>query len=81
MENTVQDNLTKRKPASLTIKNPRESGNSQGAIEEGNIMGNKHNVNWQSTKPQSDMSIGCMLHFRRDISYNTGIIPALNPTG
>jgi len=45
MENTVQDNLTKRKPASLTIKNPRESGNSQGAIEEGNIMGNKHNVN------------------------------------
>ena len=25
------------------------------------------------------MSIGCSLHFRRDMSYNVGIIPALNP--
>jgi hypothetical protein len=29
--------------------------------------------------PQSVMSIGDLFHFRRDISCNVGIIPALKP--
>jgi hypothetical protein len=36
-------------------------------------------INYNNTMPQSDMSIEGMVHFRRDISYNIGIIPALNP--
>ncbi len=32
----------------------------------------------QNIMPQCDMSMGGMVHFRREISCNVGIIPALN---